>query len=167
VGRELIEIGYVARAHGVKGELRVVTHDPASETLAGAGEVVIGGRRLPVTTARAVPGAWLLALEGVPDRNAAEALRGRPVEVDRDAVAVGEGEVILADLVGCRVELADGRPWGQVEGIEVGPQDRLVIHDGEVERLLPFAPAVVVEVDHHAGRVVVDPPEDWPESPIR
>lgn len=167
MGRELIEIGYVARAHGVRGELRVVTHDPASETLADAGEVVIDGRRLAVASARAVPGAWLLALEGVADRNAAEALRGRPVEVDRAAVAVEEGEILLGDLVGCRVELPDGRPWGRVEGIEVGPQDRLIIHDGEVERLLPFVPELVIEVDLDAGRLVADPPEDWPESPIR
>lgn len=164
--QQLIEIGYVARAHGVRGELRVGTHDPESTTLAGAEAVVIAGQRYAVRSARPVPAAWLLVLEGVGDRNAAEALRGNPVMVDRGLIEVDEGEVILADLVGCRVELPDGRPWGEVVEIEVGPQDRLVVHDGAVERLIPFVPELVREVDLDADRIVVDPPEDWPETPI-
>jgi 16S rRNA processing protein RimM len=162
-----LEIGYVARPHGVRGELRVVTHDPASETLLDVDVVRIGNADYEIEQARAVQGAFLLRLAGVGDRNRAELLRGQRVAVDRAQLPLEEGEVFLADLVGCQVVLEDGRAYGTIAAIETGPQDRLVIHDGDVERLLPLVPEFVIDVDLDAGRVVVAPPEDLPESPLR
>ena len=163
-----VEIGVVARPHGVRGELRVHLHNPESTALDAAEEVWIGGRAYPVEQARPVQGAYLLVVAGVTDRDAADALRGRPVEVGRDAIDLDEGEVLLADLVGCKVELPDGRDWGVVARIDTGPhQDRLVIHHGEVERLLPVADELLVDIDVEARRIVVDPPEGLPEDPIR
>lgn len=162
--QDLVEVGFVARPHGVRGELRIALHDPESTTLAAAPVVYVGGEPRRVVAARPVPGAFLLRLEGVDGREIAETLRGAAVCVRRQDVPLAAGQYLLSDLVGCRVELADGRPWGKVAAIEVGPQDRLVIHDGDVERLLPVVPELVVEVDIAAGRVVVDPPAGLPES---
>jgi 16S rRNA processing protein RimM len=161
-----VEIGYVARAHGVRGELRVVLHNPGSAALAAADEVWLGDERFALETARPVEGAWLLRLGDLTDRDRAEALKGRPVAVSRRALGLAAGEFLLMDLVGCRVFLPDGAPWGEVVALEAGPQDRLVIRDGGVERLLPAVPAFLVEVDVEAGRVVVDPPEGLPEEPL-
>ena len=162
-----IEIGVVARPHGVRGELRVHLHNPDSTALDEAEAVWIGGAAYAVAQARPVQGAYLLAVAGVTDRDAADLLRGRPVEVPRDAIDLEEGEVLLADLVGCRVELRDGRAWGVVARVDTGAhQDRLVIHDGEVERLLPVIDDFLVDIDVEAGRVVVDPPEGLPEEKI-
>jgi 16S rRNA processing protein RimM len=163
-----VEVGYVARAHGVRGELRVATHDPESTSLESAAEVWIGGERFAVDRARRVEGATLVRLEGVDDRDRAETLRGRPVEVSREALGLAEGEVLLADMIGCVAVLRDGSPYGRVVGIDVGdPQSRLVLHDGEVERLVPIVDEIVVEVDLEGARVVLDPPEGLPETPIR
>src|SRR5690606_11324190 len=147
------------RAHGVRGELRVVLHNPASEALARADVVWVGDARHAVAAARPVQGGWLVRLAAVDDRDVAEGLRGRPVAVARAALGLAAGEYLLVDLVGCRVVLADGTPWGEVVGVEVGPQDRLVIRDGGRERLLPAVAAFLVEVDVEGGRIVVDPPE--------
>lgn len=159
----LIEVGYVARPHGVRGELRVVTHDPESTTLLEADDVHIGGVRYEVALARGVRGATLLRLTGLSDRNRAETLRGQPVSVDRALISLEEGELLLADLVGCEAVLGDGTAYGTVVAIDAGPQDRLVIHQGDVERLLPFVPVFVESIDLDAGRVVVAPPEELPE----
>lgn len=162
----VLEIGYVARPHGVRGELRVVTHDPDSTTLLAVDEVQIGGVAYRVAQARQVQGAFLVRLVGLGDRNQAEGLRGKVLAVDRALIPLEEGEVFLADLVGCAVVREDGSPYGIVAAVETGAQDRLVIHDGDVERLLPLVSAFVVDVDLEAGRVVVAPPEDLPESPL-
>jgi 16S rRNA processing protein RimM len=164
-GEAPVEVGFVARAHGIRGELRVVTHDPDSTSLERAGSVLIGGQLHEVLAARRVKGATLLCVAGIDDRDAAEAMRGAAVAVARADLDLGEGEVLLADLVGCDAVLEDGRPFGRVMAIEVGPQSRLVIHDGDVERLLPVVDAFVVEVDLPGRRVVVAPPEDLPETP--
>ena len=75
--------------------------------------------------------------------------------------------MLLDDLVGCKVVLPDGTPWGTIAAVELGPQDLLVIHDGEIERLLPLVDQFVKNVDVAGGVVTVDPPEGLPEDRIR
>jgi 16S rRNA processing protein RimM len=162
---DLIELGYVARAHGIRGELHVTLHNPDSEVLLGADRVFIGGRAHAVRRARAVPAGVLLAVDGVDDRTAAEALRGAAVSVARELIPLADGEVLAIDLVGCDAVLEDGAPFGRVVAIEVGPQDRLVIRDGALERLLPLVPELVVDIDLARRRLVVAPPEDLPVQP--
>jgi 16S rRNA processing protein RimM len=162
-----VEIGRVARAHGVRGEVRVVLHNPESTALDEAEVVFVGDREMAVEAARAVQGAYLVRLAGIEDRDAADALRGRTVSVARDAIDLEDEELLLVDLVGCRVELRDGSDWGVVAAVEPGLQDRLIIHHGEVERQLPVADAFLVDIDLDGRRVVVDPPEGLPEEPLR
>lgn len=160
-----IEIGGIARAHGIRGEVVIVTHDPDSETLADIEVVYIDGSPRRVLAARGTHRGWLVALEGVDTRNDAEALRGRPVEVDRADLDLEEGDILLHDLVGCAVRLADGTPWGVIAAIDPSPlQDRLVIHDGDTERMLPLVDNFVKDIDLEARVVTVDPPEGLPES---
>jgi 16S rRNA processing protein RimM len=162
-----LTIGYVARAHGVRGELRVHLHDEESETIFEVDRVWIGGEEARVKSARTTTGAALLVVEGIEDRDAAEALRGRAVEVERDAVPIEEGEFFVADLVGCEVVDESGGALGRcVEVTFNGAQDVMVIRDERVERMLPVVPEFVISVDTELRRVVVAPPEDLPAEPI-
>ena len=163
----LVEVGYVARAHGIRGQLRVVCHLPESTALVGAAELIIGGQAHPVAEARPVAGGFLVTLADVGDRDAAEALRGQPVALAREALEVPAGQVLLDELIGCRAVRADGSLMGEVVGFELGGQDRLVIQQGGTEWLLPLVPAFVRAIDV-AGRVItVDPPEGLPAGPAR
>ena len=99
--------------------------------------VWIGGSLRQVVRARHTHRGWLVQLDAVATRNEAEALRGQVIEVDRVALALGDDDVLLDDLVGCRVQRVDGTPWGTIAAVEGDLQDRLVIHDGEIERQLP------------------------------
>jgi 16S rRNA processing protein RimM len=162
-----IEIGGIARAHGIRGEVVIVTHDPGSQTLADVEQIYIDGAPRRILAARGTHRGWLVLLEGVATRNDAEALRGRSVEVDRADLELGEGDVLLHDLVGCAVRKVDGSPWGVVAAIDTVPgglQDRLVIHDGDVERMLPLVDVFVTDIDLGARVITVDPPEGLPES---
>jgi len=164
---ERIEIGGIARAHGIRGEVVIVTHDPDSKTLAGISTIYVGGVPRTIVGVRDTQRGWLVKLEGVATRSEAEALRGLPVEVDRDALALGEDDVLLADLVGCALRLGDGTPWGVVFAVDPGDhQDLLVIHDGGVERLLPLVDAFVTAIDLDARTITVDPPEGLPETKL-
>jgi 16S rRNA processing protein RimM len=165
---DLIAVGYVARAHGVRGELRVHTHDPDSTTLFDVERVFIGGVEREVQSARpAAQGAVLLVVTGVEDRDAAEALKGQAVEVRREDVPLAEGEFLVADLRGCAVFDEGGAALGEIVELLHGPQDLLVIHGDDGERILPLVAELVVSVDVAARRVVVVLPEDLPVEPIR
>jgi 16S rRNA processing protein RimM len=162
-GESRIEIGGVARAHGIRGEVVIVTHDPDSDTLGSVDKIYVGGVERKIVKARDTQRGWLVALEGVLTRNDAEALQGKQVEVDRDALELDPDDVLLDDLIDCEVRLPDGTPWGTVAEIMIGAhQDLLVIHDGEIERLLPLVDQFVTNVDLEAGVVTVSPPEDLP-----
>ena len=162
-GEARIEIGGVARAHGIRGEIVIVTHDPDSATLGSVDTIFVGGVERKIASARDTQRGWLVALDGISTRTDAEALRGQPVEVDRAVLELDPDDVLLDDLVGCEVRLPDGAPWGTIAEIMAGPhQDLLVIHDGEVERLLPLVDEFVTQIDLDNGIVTVSPPEDLP-----
>ena len=162
-----LNLGYVARAHGLRGELRVQLHDPTSEALFDVEQVWLGGKEYDVRAARETAGAVLLSVDGIHDRDAAEALRGSVVEVAREAVPLGEGEYFLVDLIGCLAVDESGASLGTVVAIQNGPQDLLVLHDDRIERLLPLVPEFLVSVDLPARKVVLAPPEDLPTEPLR
>jgi 16S rRNA processing protein RimM len=162
-GESRIEIGGVARAHGIRGEVVIVTHDPDSATLGSVDKIYVGDVERKVLKARDTQRGWLVLLEGVLTRNDAEALQGKPVEVDRDVLELDPDDVLLDDLIDCEVRLPDGTSWGKVAEVMIGThQDLLVIHDGEVERLLPLVDQFVTNVDLEAGVVTISPPEDLP-----
>ncbi|HET9624729.1 MAG TPA: ribosome maturation factor RimM [Kofleriaceae bacterium] len=163
-GDPRIEIGRIARAHGIRGEVVVVTHDPESTVLEGIGKIWIADAERTIVEARGTHRGWLVLLEGVVTRNDAEALRGAAVEIDRDLLDLDEDDVLLDDLIGCKVQLVDGTPWGEIVTVDAGPmQDLLVIHDGELERLLPLVDEFVRKIDLAAGVVTVEPPDGLPE----
>jgi len=171
-GDAKVEIGGVARAHGIRGEIVVVTHDPDSDTLGKIESIYIGGVERKITGARDTQRGWLVALDGIATRNDAEALQGKPVEVDRDLLDLDDDDVLLDDLIGCEAKLADGTLWGTVYAVDPGVhQDLLVVHAGEgdavVERLLPIVDHYVTSIDLDAGVIIVDPPEGLPEIPLK
>ncbi len=162
-GDPRIEIGRISRVHGIRGEVVIATHDPESDLLDRLPSLWIGGVARDVVRARSTPRGWLVQLAGVATRNDAEALRGQAVEVDRAALELDEDDILLDDLIGCRVQRVDGTPWGTIAAVESGMQDRLVIHDGDIERQLPLVDEFVTDIDLEAGVVTVDPPEGLPE----
>jgi 16S rRNA processing protein RimM len=160
-----LEIGGVARAHGIRGEVVIVTHDPDSETLGDVKAIYVGGAVREIVAARDTQRGWLVLLAGVTTRTEAEALRGQVVEIDREALELRDDDVLLADVVGCAVVTVGGADWGKVAAVDVGEmQDVLVIHDGDVERLIPMVDLFVKSIDLQARVVTIDPPDNVPES---
>ena len=162
-----LEVGYVARAHGLKGELAVKTFDAASETLYRVKRLMLrsrGGELKPISVLSARPSAKevLLTLQGVSQRGAAEALVGSTLLTPREELPpLEDGEFFLGDLLGLTAVDAQGRELGKVQGVQAfGPVPNLVVSLAEGEEMvLPFVEPFVGEVDLEAGQVVVQAPE--------
>ncbi len=165
-GDPRIEIGGVARAHGIRGEIAIHTHDPDSTVLERAESIWIDQIEHRIVEARPTPKEWLVQLAGLETRTEAEALRGLAVEVAREALELSDDDVLLHDLIGCKVQLADGTPWGEVAGVEADFQDRLVIHHDGQEYLLPLVDELVTDIDVEAELVTVLIPDGLPSIPI-
>ena len=161
---QLLAVGRVARAHGVRGRILLVPYNTRSDSLtrvtalwlaAGSAEPT----RYEVTRSERTPQGYLVALRGVEDRDAAAALRGREALVERSALPVpDEGEIYAADLLGYAVADQSGAPRGEVVGLETaGLQELLRVRNAGRESLVPFA--LVKEIDEARRCLVIEAPE--------
>lgn len=168
---DVVVVARVGRPQGVRGEVtvHVRTDVPERRFIVGAalgtdpdvGTLVLAGVRVQGRTT-------VLHLEGVHDREGAEALRGLLLTAPSDPVgAGGDGDDAdepddwsLDDLVGLRCELVDGTLAGTLVGLDPSPaHDLLVVEQPSGARaLVPFVLALVPVVDVVGGRVVLDPP---------
>jgi len=114
-------------------------------------------RELRVRAARMHKGRPLAAFDGFDDVNAAEALVGATLALDRADVVLSPGEYLDADLVGCSIVDTQGADVGDVVAVEHYPsQDMLVV--GAARTLVPMVAAFVQSVDIIAKQIVVDLP---------
>ncbi|MDG2285275.1 MAG: ribosome maturation factor RimM [Alphaproteobacteria bacterium] len=159
---ERVCIGVIVGVHGVRGVVRVknFAEDATDITTYGPLEDE-AGKRFTLKMQGQAKGVLLARIDGIDDRNAAEALKGTMLYVPREALpAPEENEFYHADLIGLRVEKMDGFELGTVLAVhDFGAGDlidvRLVGSSQTV--LLPFNETSVPVVDLEAGRLVVDP----------
>jgi 16S rRNA processing protein RimM len=161
-----VVVARIGAAHGIRGEVRVktFTEDPAS--IAGYGPLAApDGRLFEIDAARAAGGAdpsmLVVRFAGLTDRNAAEALNGVELSVDRGLLPeTEEDEFYAADLVGLRAESPEGELVGTVRAVvNYGAGDIVeILPPTGPTILVPFSRAAVPEVDIAAGRIVVIPP---------
>lgn len=157
-------LAVITGAHGLRGQVRLKSFTEKPEDVAAYGALAdeAGATEYRVKIIGAnTRGQLLAALDGVTDRNGAEALKGTRLFVDRDRLPPPDvDEYYASDLEGLDAELPDGSPLGRVHGVQdFGAGDVLEIRSptwGSV--MVPFTEAIVPVIDLDAGRLVVDPP---------
>ncbi|WP_179470989.1 ribosome maturation factor RimM [Mycolicibacterium vinylchloridicum] len=163
-------VGRVAKAHGITGELVVdVRTDDPDERFAPGNRLHLkpsrggGGRDVVVETARQHGARLLVRLDGVSDRNAADALRGNLFVVDTaDLPEIDDpDEFYDHQLEGLSVRTVDGRSIGTVaEVLHTAGGELLAVRGPEgAEVLVPFVGAIVTSVSLADGVVEIDPPD--------
>ena len=177
---DLLQIGVVSRSHGLHGQLRVRLHNPDSNALTQVSRLWTGPDGAEITgefsvlrewsLSRAQPqpdGQFLVTLNGLVERTAAEACQGSRVFVRRQELSELESdEVYVADLVGLRVQTTAGVELGRVTEI-LDMQGNLLMQiqrEGIPELLIPLLGGVLLFVDEAAGIVRIDPPSGLLEA---
>ena len=166
-----VVVGRIGRPHGIRGEVTVEPRTDEPDERFAPGAVLIAStptERLEVTRSHWHSGRLLVSFEGVHDRNAAEALRGVILEIDRDDAEAPEDPEEFYDsaLIGCSVTTLDGRDVGEVTEVAHLPgQDLLVIAGPFGEVLVPFVEEIVPTIEPASRRIVIDPPPGLIEEP--
>ena len=149
---EVLEVGRVQRAHGIRGELVVNFTTNRPERWATGARLMIAGEWWTVSASRPHQGKILLQLEGVTDRTAAERLGGQMVF----ATGIEDPEALWVDeLIGCVVIDQTGTEHGLVTEVLENPASDLMVLEGGA--LVPLA--FVTGVDASAHRIRVEVPE--------
>jgi 16S rRNA processing protein RimM len=168
---ERVLVGRFGAPHGVRGEIRLQSFTADPQAIADYSPLhdSSGARSFVIRSVRPQGKDMLVArIDGVGDRESAEALRGVELYVDRAALPEPEDdEFYLADLEGLRAETAAGVVLGRVVAIHnFGAGDILEIRPAEGESLLfPFTKSVVPVVDVAGGRIVIAPPVEEEDEP--
>ncbi len=163
---DMVVVGRIARPHGLRGQL-VISPDTdfvAERFRAGATLWTRSGGReetLTITSSRIQRGRPVVAFEGLESLEAVERLAGLELRIPEALLQPLEsGRYYEYQLVGCTVEMANGRRIGTVARVERGPGgSRLVVLGERGEILVPFVPHICVEVDLEGRRVQIEPPE--------
>lgn len=158
-------IGRVVKSHGIRGEVSVESTTDEPEIRFAVGEILNGRQAnkeqaLTVKSVRPHKGRLLMTFEEIPDRTAADTLRGlrffaEPLERD-DA----EEGFYDHELEGLKI-VHDGSEIGVVTGV-MHTVNRAILEvelDGGKEAMIPFVEEIVPEVDLEAGTATITPPE--------
>ena len=169
---QFVLLGVVTGAIGIRGELRVKTFTDMPESLADYGSLIMGagGQEKAVRSVRVVKGGVGLFLDGVADRNAAEALKGTELGITRATLGETEDdeEFFYIDLMGLEVRDADGTALGLVKAVHDyggGAVLELDLNDKPKTDLVPFRKETVPQVDLEGGFLVVLETEWLGEAP--
>jgi 16S rRNA processing protein RimM len=172
VTEELVELAAVMRGHALAGELMIKVFNSESDLLSSLHEVILRApsgetQRYRVLSSRGGKDP-LLKLQGVESRDAADALRGHVICVERSALpGLEEGEYYLCDLPGLAVHNPSGQKIGYVEDvIEYPSVSALVVVVEGVVREVPDLPRYLLDVRVADGFVVVDNLEEIEPAPL-
>jgi 16S rRNA processing protein RimM len=151
-----VSIGRITSTHGIRGEVRVVPLTDFPERFDTGAHVWLDGAPHRVRRSRQQAKELIVSLEGIDDRDAAEAVRGKELMAPAPT-PLDEGVFYQHDIVGLRAVTSQGEVLGRVaEVLSTGSNDVYVVQGDRGELLLPALDDVVREVDLASGRIVVD-----------
>lgn len=176
---DAIEVGRIADAWGVKGWFKVLPHSANPEALFSSKKWYLlpterglktfeGCALLAIKEVKEHSASVVATAQNVPDRDAAEALRGARIFVSRASFpTAAKDEYYWVDLIGLNVVNREDESLGVVrELLSTGAQTVLVIEysadDGKLqERMIPFVSVYVDDVDLKARHIRVDWQKDY------
>lgn len=155
-------VGRISGLFGVRGWVKIFSHtEPRENILAYQPWLIEAGgktREVRVSDGRAHGKGVVAQIEGIDTRDAAAALVGAAISIERTQLApLADDEYYYADLEGLDVVTDEGQVLGQVDHLfETGANAVMVVH-GDRERLVPFTPGdAVLDVDLESRRITVD-----------
>ena len=159
---DLFTIGQIVAPHGVRGDVRIYPDTDFPKRFLKMKYGYIDGKKYEVESARLHKRVVLMKFVGVDDRNAAELLVKKDLQVPReDLVPLQKGQHYIYDIIGSAVyDLQDHELGKLTDVLRTGSNDVYVVtaDDGK-ETLLAAIPDVIKSIDESAKKIVVDPPE--------
>lgn len=149
---ELLVVGHVRRAHGLKGEVVVRLSTNRAERLDVGSRLMATDRELTVKSARSKDGDYLVFFEGIGSREAADEIRGTELRAEP---LDDPDELWVHELIGAMVRDQHGTDHGLVSEVHVNPaSDLLVLESGSLVPVV-FIADVIPAVGEAAPAVVL------------
>ena len=149
---QFVEAGEIVTTHGVRGEMKVLPWVDGPEILCEFDRVRIAGREYNVESCRIQKSCNLLKVEGIDTMEAAQAMRGKTVELYREDI---DDEVIFAaELIGVEV-YADGENIGKIVEVLDYPGNSVYVVKGQYSYMIPAVKQFILSTDLEANTMQV------------
>ena len=153
--KQYIEAGRIVNTHGVAGEVKIEVWLDSPQFLKSFKRCFIDKREVKFLSARVHKGFVIAKLEGVEDVNAAMALKGRTLFIDRDDARLPKGAFFLQDIIGASVVDESGSEIGKLVDVMETPASNVYVVKGEREHLIPAVPEFILSTDADNGIITV------------
>ncbi len=164
MAQELCLIGTIVAAHGIRGAVKVQSFSDIAGRFSRLEQVLVGSSpetadMMSVASVSEDRNKVLLHFSSSNDRDTAEDLVGQHLYItDEQMEAPPEGRYFVHDLIGCRVETAEGASRGIVRDVMLLPaNDVYVVEYRGFEVLVPAVPDFIQSVNTAEKRIVVTP----------
>ena len=153
--KQYIEAGRIVNTHGVAGEVKIEVWLDSPQFLKSFKRCFIDGREVQLLSGRVHKGFLIAKLEGVEDVNAAMAMKGRTVFIDRADARLPKGAFFLQDIIGASVVDEQGNEIGKLTDVMETPASNVYVVKGEREHLIPAVPEFIMSTDADNGIITV------------
>ena len=145
---QFLEAGEIVTTHGVRGEMKVLPWADGPDFLCDFSRVRISGMEYKVENCRVQKSCNLLKIKGIDTMEAAQAMRGKVVEIFRKDAP--KDMIFAAELIGVRV--FDGEnEIGVLDDVLDYPGNKVYVVKGKKEYMIPAVKAFVMDTDVDAG----------------
>ena len=149
---QYIEAGEIVNTHGIRGEVKVLCWLDDPEMLCEFDRCRIDGKEYTMEQVRVQKTCNLVKLSGIDTMEAAQAMRGKTIELYREDI---DDEVIFAaELIGVDV-YAEGQLIGKIKEVLDYPGNSVYVVMGEYEYMIPAVKSFVLLTDMEANRMEV------------
>ena len=141
---KFIEAGEIVTTHGVRGEVKVLPWIDSAEDLCDFDRCRIDGVEYKIESCRVQKSCDLVKLSGIDTMEAAQAMRGKTLELYREDI---DDEVIFAaELMGVEVFCED-RLLGKITDVLDYPGNSVYVVKGEHEYMIPALKQFILSTD--------------------
>ena len=149
----LIKIGKIVSPHGIKGQIKVYNYS-RRDRFEDISEITIDKETFNIESITSVKNMAILKIQGIDDRNSAEALRGKDVFMDEKYLdELKEDEYLIRDLIGLDVFRDESSSIGKViDVLQYGPSDtyEIKLNNGKMA-YIPAVKEFIKDVDLEKG----------------
>lgn len=149
--KQWLEAGRIVGTHGVRGELKLEPWTDTPDFLLDFDQIRLAGKCIAVEQSRVHKSQILLKLAGIDTVEAAAALRGQIVSINREDAHLEEGAVFIADLIGLPVYDEAHNELGKITEVLTLPANDVYVVKGTHEYMIPVVKEFVRNIDTASG----------------
>ena len=149
---QFVEAGEIVSTHGVRGEMKVLPWVDSPEVLCEFDRVRICGKEYEIESCRIQKTCNLLKVKGIDTMEAAQAMRGKTVELYREDI--DEDVIFAAELIGM-VVMCNGQELGKITDVLDYPGNAVYVVKGDHEYMIPAVNQFILSTDVDANRMEV------------